>query len=126
MPLNRGEYDDALRPFHEAMRYKLSNSKRYAGTRAWEGVPIKDLIEGLHKEVAELEEAYNLGTPIEVVLEAVDVANFAMMIADRFGMRHIKEPVEPEKEDTLAKHAGGSPRMEVHVSGGIGGNRERG
>ena len=106
MPLNKGEYDDVLQPFQDAMRYKLSNSKRYAGTRAWESVPVADLVEGLKKEVAELEEAMIEGTPIETVLEAVDVANFAMMIADRYGMRHIKQP---------------GPPAALHGSGGGGG-----
>lgn len=86
MPLNRGEYDDVLLPFVDGMRYKMSNSKRWHGTRSWETATPLQLLEHLRGEVGELEEALRDGSPLEGFLEAVDVANLAAMIADRLGM----------------------------------------
>lgn len=39
-------------------------------------------MQGLRKEVRELEEALRHGSPNEILEEAADVANFAMMVAD--------------------------------------------
>ncbi len=86
MPLYRGEYDDVFGPFVDAMKYKMANSKRFHGQRKWEQTDVAWLLAALEAEVAELREAVTQGTAIEGVLEAVDVANVAMMIADRLGM----------------------------------------
>jgi len=53
----------------------------------WSYLPIEDLLDRLEEEVEELREA--LESDGEVEIEAVDIANFAMMIADNFG--RIKE-----------------------------------
>lgn len=103
MPLNRGEFDDVLLPFLDGMRYKMSNSKRWHGTRTWETTPVQQLVECLRGEVAELEEALRDGSPLEGFLEAVDVGNVAMMIADRLGMlRERQVDLEPVTEAAAA------------------------
>lgn len=82
MPLYRQEFDDVLLPFLDGMRYKMSNSKRWHGTRTWETTSPEELLKYLKGEVAELEEALREGSDLEVFLECVDVANVAMMVSD--------------------------------------------
>lgn len=80
MPQYRGEYEDALQPFFDAMRHKLTANK-HKGRRKWETVPVEKLLELMKKEVKELEEAIAGGNTIEMLLEAADIGNFAMMVA---------------------------------------------
>ena len=49
----------------------------------WKDFHLKQLLRRLKQEVGELERAIEKGKP-DVVEEAADVANFAMMIADNF------------------------------------------
>jgi hypothetical protein len=52
---------------------------------AWEETSSWWLMRRLVDEVEELREQLRIGGPMEVVEEAADVANFAMMIADNSG-----------------------------------------
>ena len=49
---------------------------------SWEGLDNNHLTYRLHQEFVELTEAITKGTPDEIIAEAADVANFALMIAD--------------------------------------------
>ena len=70
-----GEYDEYLRMLAEAQRYKLRvNAKKgFLGD-----VPPADLLAKLKEEVSELEDAAARGSKIEMILEAADIANFAL------------------------------------------------
>lgn len=81
MPAYKGEYEDVLRPFLDAMRHKLASSK-HRGKRKWQEVPLGDLLKLLKGEIVELEEAIAGGNTVEMLLEAADVGNFAMMVAN--------------------------------------------
>lgn len=71
-------YDDDLRRFVDAMKYKL---RRNAHKGRWSDVNLNEALHLLKKEVAELEEAIKDGNRIEIELEAADVANFAMIVS---------------------------------------------
>lgn len=81
MPAYKGEYEDVLRPFVDAMRHKLASNK-HRGTRSWQTMSPDDLLKMLKKEVDELAEAIKGGNQIEILLEAADVGNFAMMLSN--------------------------------------------
>ena len=81
MPAYKGEYEDVLRPFVDAMRYKLASNK-HRGKRNWQDLSPEALLNMLKKEVNELEEAIKSGNQIEILLEAADVGNFAMMVSN--------------------------------------------
>ena len=49
---------------------------------SWEGLGNDHLTHRLHQEFVELTEAIAKGTPEQIISEAADVANFALMIAD--------------------------------------------
>lgn len=95
MPLYKGEYEDVLMPFLDGMRMKMANSKRFHGTRTWETTDTAKLLDGLRAELQELEEAITSGSRLEAILEAFDVANMAMMLADRLGLPRYDPPVKP-------------------------------
>ena len=80
MPKYNGEYEGELRPFFDAMRYKLVANKHKDGGR-FEDIPIDRLLKLLRQEVDELEEAIAGGNSVEILLESSDCGNFAMMIA---------------------------------------------
>lgn len=69
-------YDRDLKVFIDAMRYKLDKNSHKG---KWEGLDLKKALELLRLEVTELEEAIAKGNEIEIVLEAADVANFALI-----------------------------------------------
>lgn len=70
-----GEYDDGLKLMAEAQRYKLRKNahKGYLGN-----LPPNELLRRLKDEVAELEEAASRNNTFEMMLEAADIANFAL------------------------------------------------
>lgn len=80
MPAYKGEHEDVLRPFFDAMRHKLASSK-HAGKKRWEELTTDGLLGLLKAEIAELEEAIAGRNQIEILLEAADVGNYAMMVA---------------------------------------------
>lgn len=71
-------YAQELETFLEAMRYKLAKNKHKGH---WEGIDIDDLLRLLDEEVQELKQAIEGENEFAIILEAADVANFAMMIA---------------------------------------------
>ncbi len=69
------DYDVFLRLLGEAQRYKL----RVNAHKGWIGaVPPNTLLKLLKKEVEELAEATSRTNTLEMILEAADVANFAL------------------------------------------------
>lgn len=71
-------YAPHIRRFVEAMVYKL---KLNAHKGMWDGYSENKAIGLLCDEVAELDEAVEDGNMVEVMLEAADVANFAMIVS---------------------------------------------
>lgn len=70
-------YVPEISRFIETMVYKLGV---HSGKGKWENQTMVSLIPKLKGEVAELEEAIARGNMIEVLLEAADVANYALII----------------------------------------------
>jgi phosphoribosyl-ATP pyrophosphohydrolase len=70
-----GDYDEYLRMLVEAMRYKLrvNSHKGHLGD-----VPLEQLLAKIREEITELEDAAQRGSKIEMILEAADLANFAL------------------------------------------------
>lgn len=75
-PLQLYEHD--IRRFVDAMKYKL---RKNAHKGRWESYDHDKALVLLEREVDELREALREGNMVEIMLEAADVANFAMMIA---------------------------------------------
>jgi len=65
--------------FADAMEAKLKENDH---KQHWSSMPMQYLIGRLAEEQEELREAVERGNHKEVLREAADVANFAMMIAD--------------------------------------------
>lgn len=71
--------------FAKMMEYKLSMNRHKGDRKGWLNADIYALLDLLDKEVEELNGAVeDLCTPVAIVSEAADIANFAMMIADHF------------------------------------------
>lgn len=72
--------------FAMAMEHKLRKNDR-KGKQGWKTYNSEELLERLRQETTELETAlrFSLTTPSDILSEAADVANFAMMIADVSG-----------------------------------------
>lgn len=81
MPAYKGEHEDILRPFLDAMRFKLA-SNRHKG-KSFEDMSYEDGFRRLREETAELEEAIKGGNQFEIIFEAADIANFALFIATK-------------------------------------------
>lgn len=71
-------HKDDIRRFTDAMMYKL---RRNAHKGRWEGMTLKEAVERLEDEVKELRAAIAEGNSVEILLEAADVGNFAMIAA---------------------------------------------
>lgn len=71
--------DAALSDFVVHMRHKLLLTRHRPH---WKNIAIDFLFSRLEEEVRELRASIDAGDRKEVVREAADVANFAMMIAD--------------------------------------------
>lgn len=72
------QYAPEIRRFVEAMVYKLGV---HSGKGKWENQSIESRVPKLEGEVKELVEAIGRGNMVEVLLEAADVANYALIIA---------------------------------------------
>lgn len=73
--------------FAEEMEAKLAANDHKPD---WRNFAPEYLLARLHDEMVELAKAmwdHEYGLDVDVVAEAADVANFAMMIADRYGLR---------------------------------------
>lgn len=72
------DYRTEIARFVEAMVYKLGvHSKK----GKWENLPMPRALDLLDGEVKELREAIERGNMVEVLLEAADVANYALIIS---------------------------------------------
>lgn len=78
IPGEMAEYAPHIRRFVDAMVYKL---KLNAHKGMWESYRDTEAVGLLQKEVTELQEAVLDGNMVEIILEAADVANFAMITA---------------------------------------------
>jgi NTP pyrophosphatase (non-canonical NTP hydrolase) len=72
------QYREDIRRFVDAMLYKLKVHHRKG---RWEGKTIDEYLPLLEGEVAELREACGGGNLIEILMEAADTANMAMIIS---------------------------------------------
>jgi NTP pyrophosphatase (non-canonical NTP hydrolase) len=78
VPGEMAHYAHDIRRFVEAMVYKLEKN---ADKGKWEGYTVDHAFKLLEAEVSELREEIG-GNSIKTILEAADVANFALMIAN--------------------------------------------
>ena len=73
------QYGPDIRRFVEAMTYKLAKN---AHKGKWEGLSIEEAFDRLKEETAELQaEVHGTRNMVAVMLEAADVANFALIVA---------------------------------------------
>ena len=73
------QYGPDIRRFVEAMVYKLAKN---AHKGKWDGKSIEESFDGLKAEVDELQvEVHGTRNMVAVMLEAADVANFALIVA---------------------------------------------
>ena len=82
-----------LKLFFEAMLYKLT---RNAHKGQWENLNLKSSVKQLEGELNELTAAIDTGNSVEMLMEAADVANFAMIVAD---IATDKTPIKDQKHD---------------------------
>lgn len=79
VPANCEQYKEDIRRFVDTMLYKLAKNAGKKGR--WETVSMEDAMQGIERELRELEDAVQAGNTVEVLLEAADVANWAMIAA---------------------------------------------
>lgn len=77
-------FREEVRKFAHAMEYKLAANDHKGG---WEESPIPKILSRLRMEVEELAQAIEDGNDIDIILEAADVANYAMMAAHNARLR---------------------------------------
>lgn len=71
--------DADLQRFFDAMIYKL---RRNAHKGRWEDVPLDKAFTALVREADELKDAVAQGSTSEILMEAADVANQALIVAN--------------------------------------------
>lgn len=71
-------YQHEIRRFVEAMVYKLV---KHSGKGKWEGYDVEKTLGLLGGEVKELQEALDRGNMVEILLEAADVGNYALILS---------------------------------------------
>lgn len=81
-----------VRLFSDAMEHKL-RLKDYKG--GWHDMSLGQLFQLLKGEIEELEEAVTEGNTFDIMAEAADVGNYAMMIMDN-AIRRITDVTETE------------------------------
>lgn len=69
----------SLQRFFDAMIYKL---RRNAHKGRWETLPLEKAYADLGVEVSELEVALHSGSTSEILMEAADVANEALIVSE--------------------------------------------
>lgn len=82
MERNRKTVDADLAIFAEAMKQKLSENEHKG---YWDKLSLLELLYLLSNEVEELTDAILVKDSVEVMREAADVGNFAMMICTNAG-----------------------------------------
>jgi len=86
--------------FAREMEKRLCQNDHKGG---WRSMSFHWLIERIEGEASELKEAVERGTAFDIIHEAADVANFAMMIADIAAAKHAAlAPTEPTAEQKEA------------------------
>jgi|GEM_PF-5191682 len=78
IPAAMAHYSDDIRRFVDAMVYKL---ERNAHKGKWESLTVDQAFKLLEGEVEELRREIG-GNSVKTILEAADVANFALMVAN--------------------------------------------
>lgn len=85
--------DEVLTRFRTYMSMKLTQNLSKGGPEGWRYEKVSYLVERLEEEVKELKTLLlDNPTAYEVIHEAADVANFAMMIADNIGIKETTKP----------------------------------
>lgn len=84
----------ALQEFAQKMERELQKHDATRGQMGWRDESPTWLLDRLHEELVELDMAMDSGTDEEVEKETIDVANFAMMLADVIGLEHPQTPPE--------------------------------
>lgn len=79
VPDELAELRPDLQRFFDAMIYKLRRNKHKG---RWEGLNLDQTFRMLEQEIVELNEALKEGSSMEILFEAADAANFAMIIAN--------------------------------------------
>lgn len=77
-----------VKTFAQCMEHKLAKNDHKSG---WENMSNDKLFDLLRKEVDELEQAIKNEPTLNIVFEAADIANFAMMI----GWNALRQMVNP-------------------------------
>ena len=76
MPVGTEQYVNDVRRFVDAMLFKLAKN---AHKGRWEEMSVYEAMVRIREETEELDGAVKTGNTIEMVLEAADIANFAMI-----------------------------------------------
>lgn len=108
-----GPYDRELGIFSALMRHKMENN-RHRGR--WKDCNLEDALKGIERELDELREAIDRGGVADILLEAADVANFALIAAFVAMENKNGQPVEERKKDQAP-----AARRDTVVSGTSGG-----
>lgn len=79
LPPELAKYGPSLVRFFDAMVFKL---RRNAHKGKWEAVPLEAAMSALEREAAEIKEALRHGSTMEILMEAADTANQALIVAE--------------------------------------------
>jgi hypothetical protein len=79
VPNELSELRPDLQRFFDAMIYKLRRNKHKG---RWEDMALSDAFPRMEEEMKELSTALDEGSTTEILFEAADVANFALIIAN--------------------------------------------
>lgn len=130
MPQYDGCYDREIKMFTDAMKAKLA-ANMHKG-RDWEKLDLDVILSRLKDEVEELRQAIAGGNTVEIVLEAADIGNFAMIashIAARRALGDIPVPPAPAPMSTgeiLSEVRRTHPEIFVYPDPGRGGDWDHG
>lgn len=79
VPEELKSHEAEIKRFFDAMIFKLAKN---AHKGKWEGADFPRIRAHLQNEISELDEAIKSGNMVEIILEAADVGNFALILAD--------------------------------------------
>lgn len=79
VPDELAELTPDLRRFWDAQVYKLRRNKHKG---RWADLSVEDAMVGLMDEAGELQGAIGEGSSMEILMEAADVGNFALIVAN--------------------------------------------